>query len=78
MTHLYFHCAAPGELLIDHRGTSVSDLSEARERAVAVARFIMDGAFGVEDFSQWQIYVGNDEDDEVLVVPFAAVLPTLH
>jgi hypothetical protein len=78
MTHLYFHCAAPGEVLIDARGTSVSDLSEAREHAATVARFIMDGAFGVEDFSEWQIYVGNDEDDEVLVLPFAAVLPTLH
>jgi len=78
MTHLFFHCAAPGEVLVDHRGRAVSDLSEAREHALAVARSIMDGAFGVADFSEWKIYVGDDEDEEVLVLPFTCLAPTLH
>ena len=78
MPHLFFHCTGPGELLVDHHGTSVSNQSEARERALSMARFIMDQAFGVEDFSEWQIYVGDEEDDEVLVVPFTAAAPTLH
>jgi len=37
MPHLFFHCTGPGELLVDHHGTSVSNQSEARERAVLLA-----------------------------------------
>jgi hypothetical protein len=38
----------------------------------------MAGSFGIADFSDWLIYVGDAEDDEVLLVPFTATLPTLH
>ena len=78
MAHLYFHCSGPGEVLVDHHGTSVSSLSEARDHALAIARFIIDGAFGIESFSEWKVYVGTEDDEEVLVVPFACLTPTLH
>ena len=78
MTHLYFHCTGPNEILIDRMGTEVLDLAEAREHAVALARCLIENAYGVRDFSQWHVYVGDEDDDELLLVPFTAALPTLH
>jgi hypothetical protein len=78
MTHLFFHCTAPGEVLVDRRGIIVSDLAEAREHALAIARIVMDGAYGCQDFSEWSVYIGDDEDEELLLVPFAAAMPTRH
>ena len=78
MTHLFFHCTGPGEILIDRVGTKVLDISEAREHALALARSLVESAYGLRDFSQWQVYVGDEDDDEILLVPFAAALPTLH
>lgn len=78
MTHLYFHCAGPGGILIDQNGADVFDLAEARDRAMDLARFIVESAYGERDFSDWLVYVSDEDDDEMLLVPFAAVLPTLH
>ncbi len=78
MTHLYFHCTGPDQILIDRTGTAVLDLEDAREHALALARSLVESAYGVQDFSQWQVYVGDEDDDEILLVPFTAVLPTLH
>jgi hypothetical protein len=78
MTHLYFHCAGAGEILIDRIGTEVLDLAGARDHALAMARSMVESAYGVHDFSEWLIYVGDEDDDEMLLVPFTAVLPTLH
>jgi len=78
MTRLYFHCIGADDLHLDAHGREVQDLAEAREHALAVARSVMAGSFGIADFSDWLIYVGDAEDDEVLLVPFAATLPTLH
>jgi hypothetical protein len=38
----------------------------------------MAGSFGIDDFSEWLIYVGDEDDEQVLLVPFAATHPTLH
>ena len=78
MTRLYFHCTGPEEILIDRIGTDVLDLAEARDHAVALARCLVENAYGLRDFSEWQVYVGDEDDDELLVVPFTAALPTLH
>ncbi len=78
MTHLYFHCAGPNEVLVDRCGTEVIDLAEARDHALAIARLIVENAYGERDFSEWLIYVSDDDDDEVLLIPFSAVMPTLH
>ncbi len=43
-----------------------------------MARSIVESAFGVHDFSEWLIYVGDEDNEEMLLVPFTAVLPTLH
>jgi hypothetical protein len=78
MTHLYFHCAGPAEILIDHRGTDILDLTEARDHALAMARFIVECAYGERDFSEWLVLVSDEDDDEMLLVPFTAALPTMH
>jgi hypothetical protein len=78
MTLLYFHCAGPDEVLVDHFGAEIVDLEEAEDRALAIARFIVESAFGEHDFSDWHVYVSNEDDDEVLLISFAAAMPTIH
>ncbi|MFL5530976.1 MAG: DUF6894 family protein [Gemmatimonadales bacterium] len=78
MTRLYFHCASADDLHLDPCGREVQDLAEARDHAMAVARSVMAGSFGIADFSDWLIYVGDEDDEQVLLVPFASTLPTLH
>jgi hypothetical protein len=78
MTRLYFHCASTDDLHLDSCGLEVQDLAEAREHALALARSVMAGSFGIDDFSEWLIYVGDEDDEQVLLVPFAATRPTLH
>ena len=42
MFYLYFHCAGPGEILIDRDGSEVLDLIEARDRALSLARILVE------------------------------------
>ncbi|HEV2565770.1 MAG TPA: hypothetical protein VGU19_11875 [Microvirga sp.] len=78
MFHLYFHCAGPGEILIDRQGAEVLDLIEARDRALTLARAFVEKAYGMRDFADWHVYVSDDDDDEVLLIPFSDVMPTIH
>lgn len=78
MTRLFFHCRSPDELLLDYCGWEISDLAEAEDRALAVARMLMSSAYGIDDFAGWFICVGDEQDEEVMRVPFALALPTLH
>ena len=57
MTHLYFHCTGPGEVLVDCQGIEVLDLDEARDHALSVARAIVEENFGRGDFSEWIVFV---------------------
>ncbi|WP_262272848.1 MULTISPECIES: DUF6894 family protein [Microvirga] len=78
MFYLYFHCAGPGEILIDRHGAEVLDLIEARDRALSLARALVEKAYGARDFSDWHVYVSDEDDDEMLLIPFSDVMPTLH
>jgi hypothetical protein len=78
MTHLYFHCSGPGEVLVDCHGTDVLDLVEARDHALAIARLIAEENFGLSDFSEWIVFVYDEDEDEMLSIPFKDALPTLH
>jgi hypothetical protein len=78
MTHLFFHCTGPGEVLVDCQGVDVLDLDEARDHALSVARSIVEDNFGRGDFSEWIVFVFDEDEDEMLTIPFRAVLPTLH
>src|SRR3954451_1279745 len=63
MTRLYFHCASADDLHLDSCGLEIQDLAEARDHALAVARSVMAGSFGIADFSEYLIYVGDEEDE---------------
>jgi hypothetical protein len=78
MFYLYFHCAGPGEILVDRDGAEVLDLIEARERALSLARILVEGAYGTRDFTDWHVYVSDEDDEEMLLIPFSAVMPTIH
>ncbi|WP_246388964.1 DUF6894 family protein [Microvirga mediterraneensis] len=78
MFYLYFHCAGPGEILIDRDGAEVIDLIEARDRALTLAKMLVEQAYGTRDFSDWHVYVSDEEDEEMLLIPFSAVMPTIH
>jgi len=78
MFYLYFHCAGPGEILIDRDGSEVLDLIEARDPALSLARILVEGAYGTRDFTDWHVYVSDEDDEEMLLIPFADVMPTIH
>jgi hypothetical protein len=78
MFYLYFHCAGPGEILIDREGAEVLDLIEARDRARDLARIFVDRAYGTRDFTDWHVYVSDEDDEEMLLIPFSDVMPTIH
>ncbi len=78
MFYLYFHCAGPNEVLIDRNGAEVMDLIDARDRALTLARALVERAYGTRDFTDWHVYVSDEDDDEVLSIPFSTVMPTIH
>ena len=78
MFYLYFHCAGPGEILIDRNGAEVLDLMEARDRALDLARILVEQAYGIRDFTDWHVYVSDEDDEELMLIPFSAVMPTIH
>jgi len=41
MTQVYFHCSNSREVRIDRSGEAVSDLAEARDRAVGIVRSLI-------------------------------------
>jgi hypothetical protein len=77
MTHLYFHCATPEGLLLDCRGIAVDDLAEAHDCAAGIIRACI-GKPGPEDWRAWSVSVSDDAGEELMVVPFAAVLGRPH
>ena len=73
MARLYFHCHSTEGALIDQRGTTVTNLAEARERAACIAQSLIN-APNLEDWRDWVVYVEDQLGDEVLAMPFASVL----
>ena len=76
MTQIYFHCSNSREVRIDRSGEAVSDLAEARDRAVCMVRSLIMQR-DQEDWRDWAVHV-SDLDDEIFVLPFAFVLGKPH
>ena len=76
MTQVYFHCSSSREVRIDRSGEAVSDLAEARDRAVCMVRSLIMQR-DQEDWRDWAVHV-SDLDDEIFVLPFAFVLGKPH
>jgi hypothetical protein len=76
LTQVYFHCANSREVRIDRSGEAVSDLTEARDRAVGIVQSLIMQR-DAEDWRDWTIHV-SDSNDEIFVLPFACVLGKPH
>ena len=77
MTQVYFHCSNAKGVLMDRRGTSVSDLIEACQEATCRVRSLV-AATNLEDWRQWALHVSDEAGDEIFVLPFAFVLGRPH
>ena len=76
MTQIYFHCSNTREVRIDRSGEAVSDLAEARDRAVCMVQSLIMQR-DQQDWRDWTVHV-SDLDDEIFVLPFAFVLGKPH
>jgi len=77
MTHVYFHCSNPEQVLLDPCGSDVEDLTEARERAVRVVREFVSSR-GPVDWRNWTLHVNDEDGEEIFVMPFAYILGRPH
>jgi hypothetical protein len=77
MTQVYFHCSNGRGVLIDRAGAAVGDLDDVRDQAARIMRSLI-MAECPEDWRDWVLHVSDDLGDEILVMPFAAVLGRLH
>ncbi|PJG51244.1 hypothetical protein CVM73_32015 [Bradyrhizobium forestalis] len=73
MAQVYFHCSNRREVLMDRRGTSVSDLIQACEEATSRVRLLI-GATSLEDWRDWALHVTDETGDEIFVLPFSSML----
>jgi hypothetical protein len=63
--------------MIDQCGTAMGDMAEARDHAVLIVRSLI-MAPGTEDWRDWVLHVSDGSGDEILAMPFIAVLGQLH
>jgi len=77
MAQVYFHCSNARGILMDRRGTSVSDLIEACEEATSRVRSLI-ASISLEDWRDWALHVSDAAGDEIFVLPFAFVLGKAH
>jgi uncharacterized protein DUF6894 len=77
MAHVYFHCSNKEGTLIDRRGSTMGDLTEAREHGDVVIRSLI-MAPGAEDWRGWVLHISDDLGDLIFSVPFVSVLGKLH
>jgi len=77
MAQVYFHCSNTQGIMIDSRGTSVTDIIEAREEASGMVRSLV-AAPNLEDWRSWVLHVSDEDGEEIFVLPFASVLGKPH
>lgn len=77
MAQLYFHCCNAERVFTDRSGMDVSDLDEALDHAAHLIRSLIT-APSAEDWRNWELRVSDDLDDEIFVLPFAAMLGKAH
>ena len=76
MSRFYFHVQAEGQVVLDHEGTDLPDLSAAQCEAMESAREVLADAIKRGKSKVATAYVISDEAGGTLpVVPLIAVLP---
>ena len=78
MAHFYFHCSNSQQILRDLSGYDLVDLVEARQRASGIIRRVIETGSARGDWRDWAVVVTDDEDEEMLVVPFSDVIGRPH
>jgi Domain of unknown function (DUF6894) len=77
MAQVYFHCSNTRSVVMDRRGTSVSDLIEACAEAISRVRSLV-ASTSLEDWRDWVLHVIDETGDEISVLPFVSVLGKPH
>ena len=77
MTQIYFHCSTAEGKLMDRRGTAVSNLSEARERAAGIMQTMIMTPSD-EDWREWVLHVSGDDGEDIFDLPFSSLLGKPH
>ncbi|WP_426537344.1 DUF6894 family protein [Bradyrhizobium sp. McL0615] len=77
MTQVYFHFSNTKKVFLDHQGTVVNDLAEARGHATHLVQSFTNER-SLEDWRDWVLHVSDDLGDELFVVPFTFVLGKPH
>ena len=77
MVQMYFHCSNAGGTLIDHYGTAVASLTEARDRAAQIMNSMIQTP-GAEDWRDWVIHVSGSDGEDLFDLPFTAMLGKPH
>ena len=77
MTQVYFHCSNTRGVLMDRRGASVDNLSEACEAATRMMRSRV-ATVSLEDWRDWAVHVSDEAGEEIVILPFAFVLGKPH
>jgi len=77
MVQVYFHCSNTEGTLIDRSGAAVSSLTEARDRAAQIMNSMIQTP-GAEDWRDWVIHVSGSDGEDLLDLPFTAMLGKPH
>lgn len=77
MTRVCFRCSDNERMLPNRCETQADDLVDMREQAATVVRTLL-ASPGPEDWRSWVLHVSDDLGDEILTVPFSAVIGRLH
>ena len=79
MSRFYFHVQAQGQVVLDHEGTDLPDLSAAQCEAMQSAREVLADAIKSGKSEVAKAFLIADEAGRALaVVPLLAVLPKCH
>ena len=77
MAHIYLHRSSERGVVLDHSGSDVADLAEARDCAKrAIHALVM--APGPEDWREWILHVSDEDGEEIFALPFASVVGRAH
>lgn len=73
MTQVYFHCSNTRGVLMDRRGASVDNLSEACEAATRMMRSLV-ATVSLEDWRDWAVHVSDEAGEEIVILPSPSCL----
>lgn len=77
MTEVYFHYSNADQLLIDSRGATVNNLSDACAHAHRLVHAMMMKP-NTEDWRGWELHVTDELGEEIFVIPFSSAIGKLH